>query len=302
VADLYARPDVRPVFAALNQAASRTLQEFLGLQSAPEFHFESVDYVAGSLQLIVKPLSTMFGSSEAMIRFRDDVPWQQWLHRNFPKAQEKTADGLTYFEFSLPALGPSPSFVAARDGRTIVWSQSLDRLRIIAGKDAVHQTNPALASEWAAIGGGLITFVATDKRIELVVPSTAKPADLAASEILKHTRKYSWGLDLQPQTDAFVLKCSLNCQDESAAQSVERAVATLIPMAIGEMNDLWKVSPPQDFMADYLRSWKRLLENQTSNVVQRGDGSFAVEFESSATLPLDKLAIALGAENQPIVK
>jgi hypothetical protein len=65
-----------------------------------------------------------------------------------------------------------------------------------------------------------------------------------------------------------------------------------------------KSAPPSDgFMAEYVQLLSTLIENQSTKVVERSDATFAVEIESKATLPLEKLSVALGAKpDQAVAK
>lgn len=305
--ELTRHPEFRPVMMAMNKLLGKVMQFDAGANPEPEFHLELIDHVIGSVAFTIKPFENpagdehknvvILGSSELAIRFHYDVPWQDWVRQNVPGAVEKSEGDLVYFEYLQPAFGPKPLLVAALDGRTIIMALSLEQLQKMADQSAQHRTSPALATEWKATDGGFCTFVVTDKTIEPIAPSPDKPGELVGAEVIKHTRMFSLGLDVQEQTGEVGLKLSLVCEDQQSAESVQTAINTLIPMAIAKREkDAAAINPASKFKNAYERFLIKLFAGCSTRVVERDDKTFAVEITGLEVFPLREMVSALAAK------
>ena len=304
MAELSRRLELKPLFTLANNAINEIIIDRLKAETSPEIRLESIDHIAGQLKVTIKRLkdvknekennALMIGTGEVVIRFHDKVRWKEWLTRFIPGAEEKKEGDLVYFECLLPAFGPTPLLISARDEQTIVWAQDLDRLRKMADKNVAHRVKPAVASEWDAAGGGLITMVFTDKNMESNIPSPNDPREISIYKIIENTSNFSLGYDIQEGTNDLVVKFSLVCEDEKSANQVKEAIDRLIPLAIEQAEEEAGESAENRF-------YKKLLENSSTSVVKRGVKSFAVVIECTAALPLKEIAVAMAADSDGAV-
>lgn len=160
----------------------------------------------------------------------------------------------------------------------------------MANKSVVNKASPFLASEWEVTDGGLFTIVASDKDVEPFTPSVNDAAEIAGESLLKHTRKFSLGIDILEGTNDLVVKFSLVCEDEKSAKLVQKAMDQLIPLAIEGVENTAEESA-------WVRFQKRLFENSSTSVVKRGSTFFAVEIEGRVALPLQDIAVAAASES-----
>lgn len=304
VAELFRRSDLQPLFTAANATISQIMHDRLNLETAPEIRLESIDHIAGQLNVTIKRLKDvknekendrlMFGTGEVVIRFHDKVPWKAWLTRFGPGAEEKKEGDMVYFEWLIPAFGSTPLLIAARDEQTIVWAQDLERLQKMVDQNVVHRVNPVIASLWDPAGGGPITMVFTDKNMESNIPSPNDPVEVGIYKIIENTSNFSLGFDIQEGTHDLVVKFSLVCEDEKSAKLVEEAIDRLIPLAMEKAEEMAGESAEVRFQ-------KKLLENSSTSIVKRGETSFAVVIECTAALPLKEIAVAMAADSDGAV-
>ncbi|QEG32852.1 M56 family metallopeptidase [Bythopirellula goksoeyrii] len=312
--ELSHHPAYRPTMNLFNNLLCEVIQENLGKDIAADVHFESIDYIIGLLDLTIKPIEKpsdaqhknklMFGSSEVVLRFREDVQWQSWIRRNLPNAEEKSEGDVVYFEYSLMAFGPQPLLIVARDSRTVILAHSLERLKEMADNKSVHQTSDTLATEWQAADRGLLTIVATDKSIESAESTSTEPAEMACRAILQHTRKISIGLDLEEETGNVGLKFSLISEDEQSAESVSEAIEKLIPLAITgltkQINEHESEHPLESVEVAYEQFCKEFLERISTNVLKRADGSYANEILAVSRFPMQEMMLALAKHSDEL--
>src|SRR5262249_22237094 len=183
-------------------------QEFGSDVVAPELSLDSIDYIAGIGDLVIRPMkagdpraglgnnTVMTGFAQAVVHFKRQVAWKEWFHEHLPGTVEKTDGKVSYLELPvIKALGPKPMFVVARDPKTLAFTLGEELVKT-AADPAPRPAESALAARWKELDGGLITFIGTDHDVHVGKSSTNEPGDELALALFESTRLFGWGVDV----------------------------------------------------------------------------------------------------------
>ncbi len=281
----------RPIFAWTVEeilAPSRELWPQTFQAEAPEFDLTAIEYVAGTPQLTIKPVDRtkdpdnphtgrmMLGFGELIVHFSRDVAWEPWLRKHMPGSTAKSDGDLTYYELpEIPAFGKGRLLIAAVDERTLVCGGlGVDRLKDVCAGLA-NESTAAEAEQWAALDGGLITFVADVSHIDCDMPTPKAPQ---AQDVLKHVDRYGFGFDLDAATSEAGMRVAMTCADAASAEKVAEALDALLPQVKSEIESQLNVAKAEDVLAkvgqkssqtpslseaerEYLRFWLRGVES-----------------------------------------
>jgi beta-lactamase regulating signal transducer with metallopeptidase domain len=288
---------------------------------APEFNFDSVEYIAGIPQLTIKNFKSeanpehsgtmMLGCGGVVIRFNHNVDWREWMKAYIPDAVEKSDDAVIYLEMPvIPALGPTPLCVAARDSQTIVCTGGVDLLK------KLMKEPPAGAATWGpgwdAIDGGLISVSVGSENID---PDLSTPKAPRAEDLFRHVKHYGIGFDLDAAAKVAGLKLDLQCADAAGTMEVQTALAELMPQAVATI-EAQVAAPSQLQMSDEERArmkqtagnsetdrrvaefWLGVAKSAKVDVILNDDGAASVRISATAPFP-DHIVTAYEVAEKP---
>ncbi|HMO84205.1 MAG TPA: M56 family metallopeptidase, partial [Lacipirellulaceae bacterium] len=298
VGELMQQPALAAMLESVCGSVRNVWPHLIGAEG-PELDLAAIEFFAGTPQLTIQPADVLkesdsphtgrmiVGFGEAVLRFRRDVAWEAWLERYVPGTMRHVDGELTYYELpEIPAIGAERLLVAAVDDRTLVFGAfGLTRLKALnAGLG--DESTAAESSQWAAIEGGLVTFVATDARVDGDMPTPKAPQ---AEEILKHVERYGFGFDVDRATNQAGLRFDLTCVSAAAAAEVSGALAELLPVMKAELesriNAAGAIPPPSKTEQEYIKLWHSLVDRCTVRVASFSDGAASVQIASTADFP-----------------
>jgi hypothetical protein len=270
VGELSERPELRTAFELLKGMARNSWKEAFGAD-APELNLSAVEYVAGFPQLSIDGAKTpghpesngrmMIGCGGVEVRFKQEVDWRAWVKKYVPAAQERTDDGLVYFEQQLPAFGPAPLTLAARDNRTIMISGGVDYLHKLMAATTGEAPNGVLGG-WSDLQGGLVAAVFGDARVD----RSAKTPDMPQAEVvLQNTKTFGVALDLSPTSNQMEIRADLTCSDANRAKTVRQAIEELLPLATRIVEAELKNPPPLQLEDAERKKWKQTAGDETTD-------------------------------------
>jgi beta-lactamase regulating signal transducer with metallopeptidase domain len=296
-------PQFRPVLRLLD---SMLLEELYQVEGAdvganPGIRLESIEYIAGIPELQLKPKTGQaegqegvfkVGMKEFVVRFQEDVPWEERLNTLFPGAKLVSEDGLTYF--TLPPDGLELS-IAVRDDRTLVFASDMQRLRELATVDERTAANGLDA--WSSLEGGLATLIARGSMAESELPRD--PGAKMAVTIMMKVDEYGAAFDVDPETNESKVRLLLTAKDRAAADMVKSAVDGLLPLLIATMREqidvpatpetpghnVVQVQGDADTERNVRNYWIALLESVNTRLEPQTDGAVQVRIEGGAVLP-----------------
>jgi beta-lactamase regulating signal transducer with metallopeptidase domain len=313
LSELASRPQFVPLVELIRTNCRPVWKDLFG-GPAPDLNFDGVEYVAGVPQVTIGELPEavkkqnpeansrlMIGCGELVVRFKHDVAWRQWVTQYIPLAKDKTAEGFDYVELpAIPAIGQVPLLMAARDGRTLVFTGgNVERLRKLA--TASPGSGPAAsASGWTSLDGGLATMLASAKNIDRDTPTPEAPQ---AQVVLRELQQVGFAFDLDARSETAGVRMDVTCKDAAAAERVRSAVAELLPLALATIHaeienpEIPTGLPPEQHKKlrqtagdantdrEVAEFWLNALKTCTVRVESSGDGSARVRLSAVAPFP-----------------
>jgi beta-lactamase regulating signal transducer with metallopeptidase domain len=319
----FAEMSQRPALVPLVELYERCLQDgwdpVLGVKSAPEIHFEEVEYVAGAATMTLKPKTTAqmgqtrFSCEELIVRFKRPVAWKSWTLANVGGAEEAQNEGFEYVALPKSAwLGKLQFFMAARDEQTIVLSGNVDRLReLVMGEPAVEPH--ASAAKWTHLDGGLMAFLSPLKPTGEQAPVAEEdqpidpavldgdPAAAVTQAICLNVQELGGGFDLAGSTNDSGVRVCLTCADQAKAAQLKKTLEARRLQALNFLQavkfglvdiartDEDKAMAPadggEDAIDQELRWLFALLGSSKMQLEARDDGRVDIRIEAQAKFP-----------------
>jgi len=307
--ELAKHPAFAAMFPMLNRMVRMEVNQIEGvddLNSGTVFRLESIEYIAGTPQLTLRPKTAeqmgtfAVGCNELVVRFHEPVDLLGWFEDVMPLCKPTTVSGLTYVTLPLlPAMGPDPLLVAARDERTIVFADGLGQLRKLAARTRSTEEG-VVARSWRALDGGAATFVARAGMKDSSLPES--PGARMAVTVMLNTQQYGAAFDVDPATSQSQMRFVLTSTDLAAAEQVQAAVEGLLPIITSQLRaqidipfEAMEETPGSDKrvqtagdanternVRDY---WMTILESCTTRLEPQADGNVQVRIDAEAVLP-----------------
>ncbi len=303
VTEILKNESVKLYLPLLNTAASEGWKKFFDTDTAPVLHLEMIDFVVGPAEIKIKRLGKdataehknqfMLGGPYAVVRFHRDIPnWKKWIRQNAPAAKEMQSGDTGYFQLPvIPAIGPEPACIAARDSRTlVVFSKNEnEELPNWASKD-FQQSSTKWDQEWKSLDTGMISLLSSTSSIDPQIFISEKPDVQAIDKILENIEQIGYSIDWDEVSDQIGMKIRFCCQDQQAADTVLEAIDNFTTLKLEEerqklakLNNLDEdkltQTPNESSVAareDCFRAID-LLANYKANIIANPDETVAVE-------------------------
>ncbi len=303
VTEILKNESVKPYLPLLNTAASEGWKNFFETDAAPTLHLEMIDFVVGPAEIKIKRLGkdspieqknqVMFGSPYAVVRFHEDIsPWKEWIRENAPAAKQMQSGDTVYFQLPvIPAIGPEPACIAARDSRTLVvfYKNENKELPNWASKD-FQQSSTKWDQEWKSFDTGMISLLSSNHGIDPQLFVSEKPYVQALDQILNNVERIGYGVDWDDASSQMGVKIRFCCQDQQAAAAVDDAIVNFTKLKLeeaarrlteienSEEKDIAESPSNTPFATreDCLRAFD-LLKNYQANTTLNTDGTVSVE-------------------------
>ena len=313
VDEIMQRPALRALFESqlLPEAVTKQFwaQQFGADVEPPKFQLDDIDYISGIANLAIRPIKaelavpgatnqTRLGAGETVVHFKHPVAWKKWFFAHFPGAAEKSIRDVTYVELPvIPAFGPTPMCVAARDSQTLVFLAADPERMAEAAAPGPRPAKSPLAARWAEVDGGLATFLATDADIKPTETTPTRPENALAAKIFASIRLIALGIDVAPGSHDAVYHVSLTCDNIEDAQQLHSTFESLLALAKVELAaqaaKLASSTPGStaegkdqpDETTEELRLQSECVSNCRVKVWEQPDGTAGILIETSTTLP-----------------
>jgi hypothetical protein len=244
----------------------------------------------------------MIGCADFVVRFHNEVAWQAWIKKHMPGAEDISENGFTYTRLPvIEAIGPVPLCVAARDARTLVCTTNVEHLRTLSASDK-RQSDTKTAAQWKKLEGGLATFLVTDSRIDSEGTAPKDPGAQFAKMVFDNATQFGLGFDLDAASNQSAIHIDLKCKDAAAAERIQAAVATMLPLAKAQLQKMIDERPElildkaerenwnraaggPDTDANVGKFWLDVLASCATDTIASEDGEVHVRITTKAPFP-----------------
>jgi beta-lactamase regulating signal transducer with metallopeptidase domain len=232
--EILRRPEIAEQARELDNWFADHWQDSFAGGAVPAWSLADIDSIAGDFRLIVKPLPepTENGSNQVMFGANwITVRWQQPMVEQYESllrltertdeasATKKSHGDVAFVELPMiPVMGPTRMCVCKLDDHMLLITT--DEATMIARLDDTRvDVKPAAShKDWAAVEGGMFSFIASDQEI---VHPLAEPIDEEAKVYRDffNARQYAIGVDWQPGAKGIgVIKIQARFDEQKKAE------------------------------------------------------------------------------------
>ncbi len=315
LAEILRRPEAKPVETLINRLSAEALKKAFKSPELPTFDISSIDTVIGTAQMATRYLphaegpqknTLQFGVSNLEVRFKRVANLSGWLKKFAPTTKKTQRQGRTYFTLpTMPAMGPAPLAVAARDLRTVCFSNTMwrgipdaDDPAQIDGlvKFVTHRARPnqsAWAKAFHRVDGGLVVFVATNKEIrtprEFTFSGSADGPERVAAEAfhrLEHTfQTLAVGIDLSEQGNRVGFRIRIGCANRTDAKTMESDFRLLHRLGLEAIEAASEADEDEELDAIVKNLSRQFMQRMVIGIEDHADGSSEVSIKTVVSHP-----------------
>ena len=298
VSELLKNDVFKTVAEHLGQSICQNWRIAFDSEAPEEIHFDWIDTIVAEHQLRVGPS----GHSESpnqlqcsldavVVKFNQDVDWQQWIARFIPEAERHQVGYGGHYRFPVfPRLGPGRPYVFARDARTVcvvLNKQRFDELCATGERASDSQSSESSPQ----VAGGIFALTTTDRDIHPVTTDQTSESIVALHQLLTSADRFAIAADFGPSFDHFALQIRLGCADVGAAKRVEAAIEVLMSTAntdIARTAESTNRSSQDGFAMRHV--FASVFAKSTVQTIENSDSTMDVVVSGAVPFPMEAVA------------